>query len=228
MSPTVASQEQSLRTVCLTTLREVPKDLNFPLGGHRISYEGLQSIANDIQNGSLGVRYFDPKSPPEDKFGMSSVPMALVLRPNTVAWYAPEHKQLTLTRQPTSVPDKAALIHECVHALLHKQGGIIRNRTNECAAYIAEGWFLWRSNYVPPANDKRARLTIRTAQTIYVMLHTDTLSNTNSAFKAFKEKNPQTWRDLLEKKLKQLYDALGKNLQVDYDDLDEVTKQPMY
>ncbi len=128
MRTTDANKEQLLRTTCAATLVKVPTDLNYPLAGHRISYQGLQGIAHDIVSGSLSVRFFDPANPPEDKFGRAALPMPLVLHPNTIAWYACEDKRLTLTRQPNSVPEKATLVHECVHALLHNNRLCLKNR----------------------------------------------------------------------------------------------------
>lgn len=97
--------------------------MNFPFAGHRISFEGLQAIASDIGAGSPAVAYFDPKNPPVDKFGFASFPTELVVQPNALAWYRPSTKTMNLTRLPNHTAEKGFLVHESVHALIHKQGG---------------------------------------------------------------------------------------------------------
>lgn len=101
----------------------------------------------------------------------------------------------------------------------------MRNRSNEGAAYIAEGWYLWRHRFTPIANDSRTKLAIRTAKHVYLATHLHSKAGEN-----FKKAHPNNWRNLLEEKLKKLYAALISNLKTGpgYDNLDEVVEQPAY
>lgn len=200
--------DEILRKAVPGILEKVSSDLDFSLGGVRISHSGLRRIAELIRCGAISVAYANP----EEYF----VPG------NVVARYRPEKDQLIFHAwPPQGLANEATIIHESVHALIDYQRQNVPWRVQEMSAYVAEGWYVWRNGSSYPGMTPRAKLAVNTAKVIYAAIHHST------ALKKYKEKYPDNWKQRIEDALKRSYDKLVKSYKGEYEELGKMLKKPM-
>lgn len=169
--------------------KETPQDLSFPLLGKRITRETIVEIADLVSKGRIRVRYINPEE--------------YLVEPGIMARYRNEGHQLIIhVWPPEGLENRSIIFHECIHATFDKNVWKVPWRVQEMAAYIAEGWYVWRHGGSYEGIQPPVQLAINIAKVIYAIYHQET------ALREYKKNHPLDWKDRVTAALQAAYDRL--------------------
>lgn len=172
---------QLIPNILLTT---VPEDIDFTLGSARITTAGLHRIGSLVKQGLVHVRA-------TDELGK--------------ARYVSEEDEIRVHEWPPIGLERwSAIVHEATHAVFDLHRWDVPWRVQEMAAFITEGWYVWRHGGKYEGIGKPELMMIQLAKLIWAIRHHDI------ALASYKKKHPNEWKQRAENALRYAYDELEK------------------
>lgn len=188
----------------------MPPKLNFKLAGLQVTASGLAKVAQAIRKNRIHVGYFNSNKPIVNEQGYGVFPPAVAGMPyGTMAVYSIKDNEIWLTKPPTKLFYEAMVAHEATHALFDLNNWDCSTRVAEAAAFIVEGWYLWRYGY-KAKKGTREKMMIEAAKAFATM-------SDPSRRNKYKKKYPKDWKQRMIRRRKKFYKALVDDLGKSYD-----------